>query len=116
MINNFSIFKNDYKDKEGQPDYNISHKPVDAEKGFNIGAVWKKETSAGKPFLSCKLDEEKVYKKEDGTEGKRTGYVIITQDEYNALTGGKKPLEATTEAPKGTSGEITQEDIDSIPF
>ncbi len=65
MINSFSIFKNTRKEKETQPDYNMSAKVGD--EFVDIGACWLKDGKSGK-FFSCQLKKEYQDKK---------GYEII---------------------------------------
>ena len=48
---------------------------------------------------------------EKSAEGEESNYVG-TGSQFRDVNGSQ----ATTEAPKGTSGEMTQEDIDSLPF
>lgn len=52
-MQNFSIFKNNKKEKENQPDYNISCKI--GEEYQNIGGCWIKESNGNK-FFSCRLN------------------------------------------------------------
>ena len=56
MITSFSIWKIEYKDgekKEKSPDYRLTTKA--GEEWVEIGAAWKKTTTDGKPYISCKL-------------------------------------------------------------
>jgi len=58
----FSLFKNDRKASEKQPDYAISMKIDDSFR--NVGAGWIKEGQKGQ-YISCTLDtEKKEYKKD----------------------------------------------------
>ena len=52
--NTGAIFKNDKKSKETQPDY--TGKLNVEGKDFSI-SCWKKESKAGKDFLSCRISE-----------------------------------------------------------
>lgn len=69
MINNFSIFKNEKKQKANEPDYSISAKI--GEKYTNIGGCWIKEGKSGK-YISCQLSKQ--YKD-------RSGFQIIPLDD-----------------------------------
>lgn len=67
-MQNFSIFKNNNKKNEKEPDYKMSGKVGD---GFvEIGACWKKTGSSG-DYLSCQLS--KPYKD-------RKGFVVVEED------------------------------------
>ena len=61
MIDNFSIFKNDDKKKDTEPDYRISIKV--GEEYVDGGACWLKQGKTGK-YFSCSL--KKPYKGKDG--------------------------------------------------
>jgi uncharacterized protein (DUF736 family) len=54
----FSIFKNNRKQKENHPDYNIL---ADGYKG----AGWIKTAKNGKKYISCKLEKEKQEEKKE---------------------------------------------------
>lgn len=49
-MENFTIFKNTYKQKENQPDYKVSVKNGDNYEEW--GACWKKQGNNG-AYLSC---------------------------------------------------------------
>lgn len=49
-MENFVIFKNEYKEKENQPDYRVRTK--DGEEYVDWGACWAKQGSKGQ-YLSC---------------------------------------------------------------
>ena len=49
-MENFTIFKNTYKEKDNQPDYKVSVKDGEGYKEW--GACWKKEGKSGS-YLSC---------------------------------------------------------------
>ena len=69
---NFSIFKNERKEKENQPDYTISMKNPDEEaekKYLTVGGCWIKEGAKGK-YFSCSIDDE--YKKPEATVSDET--------------------------------------------
>jgi uncharacterized protein (DUF736 family) len=61
-MNTFNIFKNTYKEKEGQPDYKMSMKIGD--KYIEIGGCWLKDGKDGVKFFSCKLNDP--YKERGG--------------------------------------------------
>lgn len=78
-IKNFSIFKNNKKEKDTHPDYLISAKVqkdnVDEYK--EIGSVYIKETSTGQKFFSCSLAKMREF------NGKQyAGYVIVDEEKY----------------------------------
>lgn len=78
-IKNFSIFKNNKKEKDTHPDYVISAKVqkdnVDEYK--EIGSVYIKETSTGQKFFSCSLAKMREF------GGKQyAGYVIVDEERY----------------------------------
>lgn len=49
-LENFTIFKNNFKEKETQPDYKINTK--EGDEWVEWGACWKKQGSNGQ-YLSC---------------------------------------------------------------
>lgn len=89
-MQNFSIFKNNKKEKENQPDYNISCKI--GEKYENIGGCWLKESNGNK-FFSCKLN---------GVYNDRRGYTIEVElpQKNNAL---REPHEGAEDFNPGDS-------------
>lgn len=81
-IKNFSIFKNNKKEKDTHPDYVISAKVqkdnVDEYK--EIGSVYIKETQAGQKFFSCSLSKPREF------NGKQfAGYVIVDEERFNKM-------------------------------
>jgi len=78
MITGFSIWKNDKKEKDTQPDYKLSAKvQVGNEYIFtDIGAGFVKETQGGKKYISCSMKKE--YEDKDG-------FVIVTTKQYKAM-------------------------------
>lgn len=77
MIKEFTIWKNNKKTKDTQPDYNICFTEDNTFK--YVGVAWKRESN-GKTFLSCKLRD--VYQD-------KVGY-HITEDKMND-NGTMKP-------------------------
>jgi len=78
-IKNFSIFKNNKKEKDTHPDYVISAKVqkdnVDEYK--EIGSVYIKETTNNQKFFSCSLAKPREF------NGKKyAGYVIVDEERY----------------------------------
>lgn len=71
-MKNFSIWKNDKKEKESEPDYRLTMKVDD--KFVDIGAGWIKSTSEGKKYISVSLS--KAY------NGKN-GWKLIIEDEQH---------------------------------
>lgn len=68
MIKNFSLFKNNNKKKDNDPDYRISAKI--GETFTDIGACWIKDGNKGK-YVSCQLS--KPYKE-------KIGFVVVEEE------------------------------------
>jgi uncharacterized protein (DUF736 family) len=64
-MDKFTIFKNDKKEKEAQPDYHINVKREDGEYE-KWGACWIKKTKDGlKTYLSCAKNKPMGEKSKD---------------------------------------------------
>ena len=63
------LFKNKYKDKESQPDWNVHDRESE---GFEkIGGGWNNHTDKAGDYISITIDREKAeqYSKVETTEG-----------------------------------------------
>lgn len=129
-INNFSIFKNNKKEKDTHPDYVLSAKVqkdnVDEYK--EIGAVYLKETQKGEEFFSCQLAKPREF------AGKQyAGYVIVDAERFEKMSkvyedyliqqrepGYPTPTSVGIDLDKTLAPDhafdITPEDLDNIPF
>lgn len=78
-IKNFIIHKNEKKNNEKSPDYNLSARVGTAEQGewLNLGACWVKEGKKGK-FISCKLAD--VWVNANDRSKSRKGFFIGCED------------------------------------
>ncbi len=104
---NFSIFKGKGDNTDPKtPSHNVSMKV--GESYAIVGAMWTKENQYGK-FLSGKLQDAWV----DHTNNSKTrkGFVIVAEDELNALIKELKSL-------KGEVENVPELDVinDNIPF
>lgn len=65
-LTNFSIFKNDKKDNDSQPDYHLTHFDKETQQATRVGVGWIRESSKGTKFISVSL--EKPYQDRPGFE------------------------------------------------
>lgn len=81
-IKQFSIFKNNKKEKDTHPDYLISARVQknNVDEFKEIGSVYIKETKTGQKFFSCSLSKAREF---NGTQ--YTGYVIVDEERFNKM-------------------------------
>lgn len=53
----FNLFKNNHKEKESHPDYNMSTYDKETQKSTKVGACWIKKSEKGS-YLSCQYNDE----------------------------------------------------------
>lgn len=100
-----SIFPNQFKKADNQPDYKVSH--FIKEKGSaEVGGAWKKQTGTGKVYLSLGLDVDKL-------KGLLAGTLEYKQKQGTGYTDAKNFVEKQREqeAKPETIDEIKIEDI-----
>lgn len=81
-ITNFSIFKNNKKEKDTHPDYTISAKVTvnNVDEYKEIGSAYIKETKTGQKFFSCQLAKPREF------AGKQyAGYVIVDAERFSKM-------------------------------
>lgn len=121
ILNNITIYKNEFKTSDTQPDYRaygctkefIGEKYEYTNKA-KIGAAWKKENDKdGKKttFISLELTgKNNKYTNRENVEVEDKAYVIILKDEYEQLVKASK----STVQPAGYTGEVAN--IDDLEF
>lgn len=99
-----------------------THNLVCSEEGFKnkvtAGSLWTKEGQNGR-FLSGVMGDARTYTNKEGVEVKVSGYVIVQEDELNALIAkaeSKTDLEViNNETSKKLFGtELTAEDHEAM--
>lgn len=87
---NFSIFKSKPSDNDKLPTHTLSMKI--GEEYVTMGGAWTKDSANGK-YLSVKLQDAWV-NTQDNTKT-RKGYVIVAEDDLNALYEHLEGLKGT---------------------
>ena len=96
-MKNFTLFKNENKKSDKQPDYTMSGKV--GEEYQDIGACWVKEGKKGK-YLSCSLQDARSYENKDGVQVEVPSFSIVEEK-------GVLPQESSSKP----SDEINPDDI-----
>ncbi len=125
-LNNISIFKNEFKTSDAQPDYQAYGSLAESVNGkveysdkSKIGGAWKKKFTNSKGeetnFISISLTQKEYNgTKKDGTTFTDKAYVLCTLDEYNEYLSLKASNTANEVKSTGYTGEVA--DTSSIDF